>query len=401
MLRLLLPVIARAPLVFVATLLFARFADEWFTFLPAGTLEPVRADLGLTYAQGGVLLSALGSGGLIGHGFTVAADYVNRRWLAGFGALGYGLCMLLFASADSFLVLVLASVAWGAASDAFVHGLEVALVDAAGEDLAPALGRMNALASVGDLLGPLMLAGAALAGVGWRTLFATGGLLMVAYAALIMAQRFPPPQPPEEARTPWRGVLAVARDRRVLLLAMVDGLYGLLDEPLLAFVIAYLIAARGLSAEVATLVAGLTVTGGIAGFLLTAPLTRRFAPRPLLIALAVVVGLTLAGLVFLPVTAAQAAAGLGLGLFGAAFYGVLQVEVYTLRPGQAGSTNAVVSTIGLAGLAFPPLVGAVADRAGLLAGLALYAAVPVVILALLLAGRWQRQAAATTPEDRG
>ena len=45
------------------------------------------------------------------------------------------------------------------ASDGFTHATQVALVDLSGDDLAPTLARVNALGSVGDLLGPAMLVG--------------------------------------------------------------------------------------------------------------------------------------------------------------------------------------------------------------------------------------------------
>ena len=115
-----MPTIARAPYGLVAALMFVRFADEWFSFFPAGVLEPMRAGLRFSYAQGGAVLVALAGGGLVGVVFEVAADYVSRRALAALGALAYGLAMIGFGLADSFWGLMAAAFIWGAASDAFV-----------------------------------------------------------------------------------------------------------------------------------------------------------------------------------------------------------------------------------------------------------------------------------------
>ena len=79
--------------------------------------------------------------------------------------------------------------------------------------------------------------------------------------------------------------------------------------------------------------------------------------------------------------------GFAFGVVGAMFYTALQSIVLTLRPGQAGSTGAVISAVGLAGSAFPGLVGAVSDAHGLAAGLLLYAAVPALVLGLTAALR--------------
>lgn len=378
-----MPVIPRAGLSFLLALMSVRLADEWFTFFPAGAPLPIRDDLDLSYAQAGVVLISLMSGGLLGHGFTVAADYVDRRWLASLGALGFVACMIAFALADSFLVLVAAGLMWGAASDAFVHGCEVALVDLYREDLAPVLARVNALGSIGDLLGPLTLAAAAAVGIGWRAVFAAGGGLMVLYAVWLASHRFPRPSPPADS-SPLAGILDALRDPRVIVLALVAGLFGVLDEPFWGFTIAYLDRVRGLPESAATAIVAVGVTGGFAGFVSTAAFTRRFAARGLLLVWGALVGVAVAGIIALPVAVAQAAAAFLFGFAGAVFWAVLQARYLALRPGQAGTTGAVVSTIGLFGIGFPPLVGAVSDAHGLATGLAVYAAVPAVMLGLLV-----------------
>ena len=50
----------------VASLVAVRLFDEWFSFLPAGSLEPLRIDLDLSYEQLSVLLvlmTVAGAGG--------------------------------------------------------------------------------------------------------------------------------------------------------------------------------------------------------------------------------------------------------------------------------------------------------------------------------------------------
>lgn len=375
---------ARAPYGLVAALMLVGFADEWFTFLPAGVLEPLRHDAGLTYAEGGLVLAALSLGGVIGVAFEVAADYVSRRLLASAGAAAYGGAMIAFGLADSFWLLFAAAFVWGAASDAFVHGCEVALVDLAGDDLPRALARVNAWSAVGDLLAPLTLAGAALVGLDWRWVFLGGGGLMLAYAAWLAAYRFPPPQPSEEHARPLAGVWAVVTDGRVLLLAVVMGLYALLDEPLLAFLIAYLQANGGYGPAAAVTLGVGMLLGGLVGFALAERLVPATKPAKALAPAAVALTMAAPVMIFGPTAWLVLAGGLGCGVAGAVFYTALQSVILTLRPGQAGATGAVVSAVGLAGAGFPGLVGWVADTWGLAAGMGLYAAIPAVVLALLL-----------------
>lgn len=301
---------------------------------------------------------------------------------------------------------------WGAATDAFFTGCEVSLVDLCGEDELPlALGRMNAYGAVGDLLGPLTLAGALAAGLPWRGVFVFGAAAMALYAAALASQRFPKPksEPPE---APAAAVWSVLRDPRVLLLAVVDGLHGLLDEPLLGFLNAYLERSRGWAPAAATALISLMVAAGLCGYL-AVPLVRRRLPDwplprlgtrrrgssprategrrlsdwSLLRLFAAGLAASLAALVLAPAAWAAGLAGLAFGFAGAVFYSVLEATYLSLRPGQAGTTGAVVSAIGMAGIGFPALVGAVSDAYGLAAGLGVYAMVPAIMLILLLFAR--------------
>ena len=77
-------------------------------------------------------------------------------------------------------------------------------------------------------------------------------------------------------------------------------------------------------------------------------------------------------------------AAITFGFAGAVFYSALVASLLSDQPDQAGTIHAVVSMIGLFGVAFPTLVGAVADSFGLTAGLGVYAIIGPLILALLL-----------------
>jgi predicted MFS family arabinose efflux permease len=382
-----------APYGLVAALLLVRFADEWATFLPAGALEPIRSELGLSYAQAAGILVALPAGGVLGNVFVVAADHVSRRLLASLGALAYGLALIAFGLAHGLPMLLAAAFIWGAASDAFVHGCEVALVDLAGEALPSALARMNGWAAIGDLLGPLTLAAGAVIGFGWRGAFLAGGLGMFGYAVWIASQALPPPHPPPQASHPLAGVLEALKDRHVLFLALVLGLFGLLDEPLAAFMIAYLARVRGLSVQIATLLAMTLLVGGLIGYAAFERLCGGRSRRSILTGGAIVMSCALPAVLFAPVVALQATAGLAFGAAASVFYTTLETVALTSRPGQAGAASAAVSSIGMLGLGFPALVGLVADAHGLTAGVSLYVAIPPIILALVLGGRWLSRSA--------
>lgn len=292
--------------------------------------------------------------------------------------------MIAFGLSTSFIMLFAAAFVWGAASDAFIHGCEVALVDLAGDDLPRVMGRVNAWSALGDLLAPLTLALAAGSGFGWRGVFLAGGGLMIGYSAWLASQRFPPPHARASAAEPGLDLLAVITDRRVLLMAVIMGLFALLDEPLLAFLIAYLDQVAGYGPGLAVILSAGALVGGLLGHSLAGRLIPAAAPGRVLVPAAVATALSLPVMAFGPQAWLVVGGGLVFGFSGAVFYTALQSLVLTLRPGQAGSTGAVVSAIGLAGAGFPALVGWAADAWGLAAGLCLYAAIPAAMLALTL-----------------
>ncbi|MGH6956565.1 MAG: MFS transporter, partial [Caulobacteraceae bacterium] len=285
--------------------------------------------------------------------------------------------------------LLVAAFAWGAASDAFVHGCGVALVDIAGDGLPRALARTNLWSAVGDLLGPLTVTICALAAFGWRAPFLGLGVSMLGYAAWLASQKLPPPpgRTREEAG-PRRGPLAdlrdVLADRRLIPLALALGLFGLLDEPLHAFVIAYLERAAREGPALAAAPVAAMLAGGMAGYAAYERLAgdgETGARRAALVA-AAAMSLFLPAALFAPALALRLAAGFGFGIAGAVFHTALSAAVLRLRPGQAGAVSAAVSLIGMIDMGFPALAGWAADAAGLLAAIGLYLAVPPLVLAL-------------------
>ena len=378
----------RAPYGLAAALVLVRFADEWTTFLPAGALEAIRHDLTLRYAEVATIPWRAAAGGILGNVFLVAADHMSCRWRAQRAGLAPLRADRHRRAAHSLPLILVAAFLWGAASDAFVHGAEVALVDLAGEDLPKALARMHGWASIGDLLGPVTLGVTGAIGLGWRGAFVALGVAMLGYAAWMASLKLPPPHPTPhgETRQPLKAVVAVMRDPRVVALAVVLGLFGLLDEPLQGFMIAYWEKARAMSPAAANAPIVAELLGAMAGY---AAFDRfaTIAPGRRVLASAALMTLVLPAAIFAPWLAVQIAAAAAFGLGGALFYTTLDAQVLGLRPGQTGAVSAVVSTIGMVGMGFPALVGLVADAHGLGAGVGLYAVLPLVILALLAVRR--------------
>jgi predicted MFS family arabinose efflux permease len=364
--------------------LLVRLADESAYFLPSGTLEAFRADLDLTYAQAGAVLAVVAPGALVGGVFAAAADRFSRRAIAAGGTFGFAAALAAFALGGSFPVLVAAAFVMGCASTAMVDAAEVALVDVVGDDLRRYLARANLFATFGDLIGPGIVAGVAVAGLSWRWAFAIGAGLLAIYGAALAAVPLPPP---DRSRTtehpgPRSKVTAVLMDPAVWLLGLIGLLMGPFDEPLVGFTIALLEQERGASAGAATLVAVVGLSGGLLTFTVLARRLER-CPDDLLLGVGVVLmtggAVTIAVLPLVPAVAVAAfAASIGLNLAWLA----VQHRQLTVRPGQVGTTKAVLSTIEFCGFWIPVAVGAVADSAGLVAAVGSYGLLGAALMGL-------------------
>lgn len=359
--------------------------DEWLSYLPTGAAPQIRGGLGLGYAQIGLLLALLPAGGIVGNARLVAADFVSRRALASLGALVYASCLATFAVGHSFGTLAAASFVWGAASDAFVHGSSLALAELAGDDLDATLAGKDLFGSIGTLAAPATVAAAAVLGLGWRPVFACGAVVTAGFGAWLACQ--PLPAPVRAEPTPWRAVRATLADRRVLRLGVVGLLWDTLDAPFLGLATVYLVS-RGYSASGAALTVGTWTAGALVAYALMTvrPPDGVRTMRRAAVLRAPAVG----ALVAVPVPVVAATASFVLGVSAARFWVPYQGEVLRARPGQRGTTWAVISAVALPGLAPGPAVGALADRVGLTAAMSLFAASPLVVVAVLGAAGTER-----------
>jgi fucose permease len=364
----------------LAAILAVRLLDESSAFVLPGTFESLRADLGLSYSQASSSFVAIAVGAVAGTAATVAADYRSRRVICSAGALAYAVALVTIGAAGSYPTVLVGSFVLGVASTALVDAAEIALADLVDEDdLERHLTTQNLLGSIGDLLGPAVVVGAAGLGVSWRWSFHVTAVLAAAYGVWLATLRFPPPHPDGHDETVRGTLLSVAGDPRVWLAGGVSMLLGPLDEPLLAFLIAHLEDARGLTEAGATLIATFSVVGAFVAY---ATLRVRKGVLPVDAA-----GLAVATTVVVvapdPVTASVAS--LLIGMFLIRVWIDLQARVLLLRPGQTGSVKAVVTVVETFGWGLPVLAGVVADHLDVTAGLASYAVMAWALTAAALA----------------
>ncbi len=365
----------------VRAALVVRLLDEWWSYLPAGTIDDQVTDLGLSYGQAGWLLALLTLGGLVGSPIAALADRGHRRVLATSGALLIAAGLSAFALAAPFPVLVVAATVMGGASDIMIRPLESSLADTADGELDKLLGRQHLLTWAGDFVAPALLGIGAATVIGWRGVFTITVVVFVAFAARLATTTLPAPATPDDDDS---SLLASARSllrhREVWLLTAAEFALLPLDEAFLGFAVARA-AAEGDNAA-AQLLAGGVVVGGLVG---AAVVSRRGIDRPLVIigcTLLVVGAVSTAAPLAMPLTIA-ALAFVGAGT--AVVWAKVHHRTLTLVPSRSATVPTMVGLLSTPALLVPVAMGVAADRFSITAALTGTAMLAIPLAAVVLA----------------
>lgn len=221
----------------------------------------------------------------------------------------------------------------------------------------------------------------------WRAAFAVGSALLALYGIALTSVPLPPPvrRNPEVDRSgsPLAGVV---RDPAVWVVGLIGLLMAPFDEPLVRFTIALLQQERGASTAVATAVGFVGVSGGLLSYTVLARRFEGLGDRRLLLGSLCSMAAGAAATAVVPSVAVVALAafvtsiGLNLGWL------ALQHRSLTLRPGQVGTTKAVLGVIEFTGFWIPAAIGAVADLAGLVSAVAVYGILGTALVGLQWVG---------------
>jgi len=171
------------------------------------------------------------------------------------------------------------------------------------------------------------------------------------------------------------------RDRSVLRWLVLLEVSDLLLDAFTGFVAVYLVAVAGVSPAQAALAVGVRLAADLAGTAVLIPALDRISGRVLLRVSAAAALLLYPAFLLVPGFWAKVVILGLLSLVTAAWYPVLQAQLYASLPGQSGTAVSLLSAAGLAGGLGPLTVGFVAGWLGLSWALALLAVVPAVILA--------------------
>jgi FSR family fosmidomycin resistance protein-like MFS transporter len=310
----------------------------------------------------------------------LAGDAGCRRALVVGGGAGFALAGLATGLAPTFLVLLLALVAFFPASTAFVSLSQASLMDLDPEARERNMARWTAAGSVGVVASPLLLAGGVTLGAGWR-----GPMLALAVGAAVLTvlvRRLPIAEADgrQSLRAAARGALAAFRSRALLRWLLLLEASDLMLDVLHGFLALYFVDVAGLGPVQAGLALGVWTMAGLSGDVLLVPLLARVQGVVYLRASAAAVALVYPAFLLVDGVAVKLALLGGLGLLNAGWYAIPKAGLYSALPGRSGTALAIGSVTGLVGSLLPITLGLLAERFGLEATMWLLLAGPLVLL---------------------
>ena len=366
--------------------LLIEFFDELNYGIGNAALPVMRNDLGLTYAQVGLMLglpSVINS--FIEPALMLMGDTRWRKQLVAGGGLVIVLSLGMIATAHSFPLMLLAMIIGYPASGAFVSLSQATLMDINPGREAQMMARWTVSGSVANLIGPLLLAAGFALGFGWRWAFAGLAVLCLLLVILQWPKRFPPHALSEApANSQLHGILSglweALRNRSLLRWIVLLEFSDLLLDVLTGYLPLYFTDISGFSATHTSLLLSVLMGAGLLSNLALIPLLERVPGRRVVrwssAATLVIYPLFL----LLPWAGAKIGLAILLKLVTLGWYEVLQGEAYASAPGRSGTVMAIGSILGILGGVITGLVGWVAGEAGLSVAMWLLLAGPVLLL---------------------
>jgi FSR family fosmidomycin resistance protein-like MFS transporter len=378
--------ILRSTVVFTFTLLLIEFLDEFVFGAREAAWPLMHTDLGLSYAQIGLLLGVPGVvSSLVEPVLGILGDVWRRRALILGGGVVFALALLLTALSHDFPVLLISFILFYPASGAFVTLSQATLMDTDLSRHEQNMARWTLAGSLGVVAGPIALSAAATLGLGWR-----GSFLVFAALALVllaMAYRTHPPRLSHSHNPDMLSfkigvlnALRALRRPRVLHWLTLLQLSDLMLDVLLGFLALYFVDVVGATPAWAGTAVALWAGTGLLGNLLLIPLLERVRGLHYLRLSAVLESALFSAFLLVPsVWAKFVLLGL-LGLFSAGWYSILQAQLYSVMPGQSGTVMTVGNVFGLLGAILPLGLGLVAEQFDLVVAMWLLLLGPVALV---------------------
>ena len=367
--------------------LLIEFIDELVFGISESAWPLIRNDLHLNYIQIGLALSLPGFlANFIEPFVFILGDVWRRRVLLLVGGIFFTISFLLTGLSHSFLFLLFSFVLFNPSSGAFVGLSQATLMDSDPGRREHNMARWTFAGSFGVVLGPLLLAGAAWVGFGWRDLFF--GLALFSALIVLMASRQIPNDRSDLLSFPdfggivnqFRFTFSVLRDWSVVRWLVLLEFSDLMLDILYGFLPLYFVDVAGFTPARAALSVAVWTGLGLLGDFLLIPLVERVKGLDYL-RVSVLIELILFPSFLLSPIAWLKLVILGfMGFFNAGWYAILKAHLFDAMHGQSGAAQALDNISGLIGKLIPFGIGVAAQTFGLGIAMWLLLAGPIALM---------------------
>ena len=349
----------------------------------------------MSYAQIGLLLAVPNLVSVVVEPVlgVVSVTWQRRALIFGGGSC-FGVALALAAGAPSFWVLLVAFSLLYPASGAFVSLSQATLMQLEADRREYNMARWTFAGAVGVAVGPLLVAGAAWAGFGWRGLFLAFAVFAL---ALVLRARRAPKDRADGERPRLRDALRAITRREVFRWLILLELSDLLLDVFLSFLALYFVDDVGTSGATGGLAVAVSSGAGLVGAAALIPLLRRVDGLRYLRASAAVTAVLFVGFLLAPAVEAKLALVAAIAAVNAGWYSVLQARLYGALTGATGLVLTVGALFPL-NTVLPLGIAALAERWGL--GVALWPLLAAPVALLLLVPSPAVQAAKGPPATR-
>jgi FSR family fosmidomycin resistance protein-like MFS transporter len=376
--------------VILLTIIFLaiELLDELVDGVGGAAYPLIRNDLHLSYVQVGLLLTIPNTiSSLIEPILGILGDLGQRRQLILGGGIAFAFALLLISLSHHFFGLLAAFVLFYPASGSFVSLSQATLMDMEPTRHEQNMARWTLAGSVGNVIGPLALAGVIALNQSWRSVFLILAVLTVLLLGILwkypianLTDSSQVEQPIQSFNDGISQAINALKRRNVLRWLTLLQFSDLMLDVLCGFLALYFVDVLGASNTQASFAITVWLGFGLLGDFLLIPLLERVQGLAYLrFSAMIVLCLYPAFLVAPNLNVKLIILGL-LGFLNAGWYSILQGRLYTAMLGQSGTVMTLNNLAGFVGGLAPFVLGWVAQQYGLQLTMWMLLVAPIALL---------------------
>ncbi|MEC4814180.1 MAG: MFS transporter [Scytonema sp. PMC 1069.18] len=376
--------------VFLLTIIFLviELLDEMIDGVRGAAWPLIRNDLHLNYAQVGMLLTIPNTiSSLVEPILGIWGDIGQRPQLIVGGGVAFAIALLQISLSHNFPLLLIGFVLLYPASGCFVSLSQATLMDVEPTRHEQNMARWVLAGSVGNVIGPLILAGTVALHQTWRSAFFTLAVLTVLLLGMLWKFPMKTATTSSQLDEPIQGwqdginnAINALKRRQVILWLTLLQFSDLMLDVLHGFLALYFVDVVGANNTQASFAVTVWLGFGLLGDFLLIPLLERVRGLDYLRLSAMIVLCLYPAFLLVPNTNIKLVILGLLGVFNAGWYSILKGQLYTAMPKQSGIVMTLSNLFGLVGGLIPLALALVAQQYGLQNTMWLLLAAPIALL---------------------